>query len=91
MPVRAPSTPSRSSRFTFRRTDPGGLLWRWIGPLRLGRLPGDIVVEHFILESRHTRTADEPGKASPGLAMGEQFAKLTRVANAKRWPEQLEA
>jgi DUF2905 family protein len=23
-----------------------GLLWRWIGPLRLGRLPGDIVVEH---------------------------------------------
>jgi hypothetical protein len=21
------------------------LLWRWIGPLRLGRLPGDIVVE----------------------------------------------
>jgi Protein of unknown function (DUF2905) len=23
-----------------------GLLWRWIGVLRLGRLPGDIVVEH---------------------------------------------
>ena len=23
-----------------------GLLWRWIGPLKLGRLPGDIVVEH---------------------------------------------
>jgi hypothetical protein len=23
-----------------------GLLWKWIGPLRLGRLPGDIVVEH---------------------------------------------
>jgi hypothetical protein len=23
-----------------------GLLWRWSGPLRLGRLPGDIVVEH---------------------------------------------
>ena len=22
------------------------LLWRWSGPLRLGRLPGDIVVEH---------------------------------------------
>jgi Protein of unknown function (DUF2905) len=22
-----------------------GLLWRWIGPLRLGRLPGDIIVE----------------------------------------------
>ncbi len=22
-----------------------GLLWRWIGPLKLGRLPGDIVVE----------------------------------------------
>ncbi len=22
-----------------------GLLWRWSGPLRLGRLPGDIVVE----------------------------------------------
>ena len=21
-----------------------GLLWRWVGPLRLGRLPGDIVV-----------------------------------------------
>ena len=23
-----------------------GLLWPWIGWLRLGRLPGDIVVEH---------------------------------------------
>jgi hypothetical protein len=23
-----------------------GFLWRWIGLLRLGRLPGDIVVEH---------------------------------------------
>ena len=23
-----------------------GLLWRWIGPLRLERLPGDIVVEY---------------------------------------------
>jgi Protein of unknown function (DUF2905) len=23
-----------------------GLLWRWISPLKLGRLPGDIVVEH---------------------------------------------
>jgi hypothetical protein len=23
-----------------------GLLWRWIGPHKLGRLPGDIVVEH---------------------------------------------
>jgi hypothetical protein len=23
-----------------------GLLWRWSGPLRLGRLPGDIVEEH---------------------------------------------
>jgi Protein of unknown function (DUF2905) len=23
-----------------------GVLWRWIGPLRLGRLPGDIVVRH---------------------------------------------
>ncbi len=23
-----------------------GLLWRWIGPLKLGRLPGDIVIEH---------------------------------------------
>jgi hypothetical protein len=23
-----------------------GLLWRWIGLHRLGRLPGDIVVEH---------------------------------------------
>ena len=22
------------------------LLWRWAGPLRLGRLPGDIVIEH---------------------------------------------
>jgi hypothetical protein len=45
----------------------------------------------FILESRHTRTADEPGKASPGHAMEEQFTKLTRAANAERWPEQLEA
>ncbi|HEY8033847.1 MAG TPA: DUF2905 domain-containing protein [Methylocella sp.] len=23
-----------------------GLLWRWIGVLRLGRLPGDIVFQH---------------------------------------------
>ena len=23
-----------------------GLLWRWIAPLRLGHLPGDIVIEH---------------------------------------------
>ncbi len=23
-----------------------GLLWRWIGVLRLGRLPGDIVIQH---------------------------------------------
>ncbi|HUB64630.1 MAG TPA: DUF2905 domain-containing protein [Methylocella sp.] len=23
-----------------------GLLWRWIGLLKLGRLPGDIVIEH---------------------------------------------
>lgn len=23
-----------------------GLLWRWVGPLKFGRLPGDIVVEH---------------------------------------------
>jgi hypothetical protein len=23
-----------------------GLLWRWIGVLRLGQLPGDIVVQH---------------------------------------------
>lgn len=23
-----------------------GLLWRWIDVLRLGRLPGDIVVQH---------------------------------------------
>ncbi len=23
-----------------------GLLWRWIAVLRLGRLPGDIVVQH---------------------------------------------
>jgi hypothetical protein len=23
-----------------------GLLWRWTGVLRLGRLPGDIVVQH---------------------------------------------
>jgi hypothetical protein len=45
----------------------------------------------FILESRHTRTLDGPGKASPGHARGEQFAKLTRAANAERWPEQLEA
>jgi hypothetical protein len=44
----------------------------------------------FILESRHTRTADGPGKAGPGHAMGKQFNKLTRVSNAKRWPEQLE-
>jgi len=71
MPVRAPSTPSRSSVFLCARegivTLPLagrlgtgmsrtlillglilatiGLLWRWSGPLRLGRLPGDIVVE----------------------------------------------
>jgi hypothetical protein len=23
-----------------------GLLWRWISPLKLGRLPGDIFVQH---------------------------------------------
>jgi hypothetical protein len=23
-----------------------GLLWPWIGALRLGRLPGDIVIQH---------------------------------------------
>ncbi len=23
-----------------------GLLWRWIGLLKLGRLPGDIVIQH---------------------------------------------
>ena len=45
----------------------------------------------FILESRHTRTLDEPGKANPGHAMGEQFNKLTRAANVERWPEQLQA
>jgi hypothetical protein len=57
-----------------------------------GRLPGDIVVERvFILESRHTRTLDGPGKASPGHTIRKQFGKLTRAANAKRWPEQLQA
>jgi hypothetical protein len=61
-----------------------------IAPLRLGRLPGDMSWSVFILESRHTRTADQPGKASPGHAMGEQCAKLTRAVNAERWPEQLE-
>jgi hypothetical protein len=30
-----------------------GFLCRWISPLRLGRLPGDIVVEHVHSESRH--------------------------------------
>ncbi|MGB8900371.1 MAG: DUF2905 domain-containing protein [Methylocella sp.] len=66
-----------------------GLLWRWSGPLRLGRLPGDIVVVWFFLESRHTRTLDGPGKASLEHAIRKQFGKLTRVSNAKRWPEQL--
>jgi hypothetical protein len=45
----------------------------------------------FILESRYTRTADEPGKASPGHARGEQFVKLTRAVNTEHWPEQLQA
>ena len=45
----------------------------------------------FILESRHTRTLDGPGKASPEHAIREQFGKLTRAANVERWPEQLEA
>jgi hypothetical protein len=33
------------------RTDPvvAGLLWRWSGPLRQGRLPGDIVVAEMPL------------------------------------------
>jgi len=44
----------------------------------------------FILESRHTRTLDGPGKASSGHARGEQFGKLTRAANVEHWPEQLE-
>jgi hypothetical protein len=59
-----------------------------VDPLRLGRLPGDIVVER--VKSRHTRTLDEPGKASPEHAIRE-FAKLTRATNAERWPEQLQA
>jgi hypothetical protein len=59
------------------------------GPLRLGRPPGDIVVVVFIFESRHARTPDETGKASPGHATGEQFAKLTRAANVERWPGSL--
>jgi len=42
------------------------------------------------LESRDTRTAEEPGKASPRHTMGKQFAKLTRASYVKRWPEQLE-
>ena len=45
----------------------------------------------FILESRHTRTLDGPGKASPEHAIREQFGKLTRAANVERWPEQLQA
>jgi hypothetical protein len=28
-----------------------------------------------------------PGKLVPGTPWGEQFAKLTRAANAERWPE----
>jgi hypothetical protein len=45
----------------------------------------------FFLESRHTRTLDGPGKASPEHAIREQFGKLTRAANVERWPEQLQA
>jgi hypothetical protein len=62
-----------------------GLLWRWSGPLRPGRLPRDRGTCSFF-ESRHARTLNEPGKASPGHAV-----KLTRAANVERWPEQLKA
>jgi hypothetical protein len=57
-----------------------GLLWRWSGPLRLGLCRATSSWSVFILESRHTRTLDEPGKASPGHAIREQFVKLTRAA-----------
>jgi hypothetical protein len=67
-----------------------GLLWRWSGPLRLSR-GATSSWSVFILKSRHTRTLDEPGKASPEHAIREQFVKLTRAANVERWPEQLQA
>lgn len=41
-----------------------GLLWRWIGVLRLGRLPGDIVVQHqnfHFLFPGHYWTPDQCG------------------------------
>jgi hypothetical protein len=62
-----------------------GLLWRWSGPLRLSR-GATSSWSVFILESRHTRTLDEPGKARPEHAIREQFVKLTRAANANVGP-----
>ena len=75
------------------RTDPGGG-WYPVSmdqPAQAGAPAGRHRCCVFILESHHTRTADEPGKASPGHVMGEQFVKLTRAADVERWPEQLEA
>jgi hypothetical protein len=76
------------------RTDPGG---GW-SPMAMERpaQAGAPTGRHrrgacLILESRHARTLDGAGKASPGHPIRKQFGKLTRAANAKRWPEQLQA
>jgi Protein of unknown function (DUF2905) len=47
-----------------------GLLWPWIGWLRLGRLPGDIVVErqNFTLFPDHQRAPDQCGPDAVSLA-----------------------
>jgi hypothetical protein len=57
-----------------------GLLWRWSGR-------SDIVVSVFILEFRHTRTADEPGKAQSrarhGGAVRQAYARRQRGTLAR--------
>ena len=75
------------------RTDPGGG-WSPVAmerPAQAGAPAGRHRRGACSSLSPVTRTLDEPGKASPEHATGEQFGKLTRAANAKRWPEQLEA
>jgi Protein of unknown function (DUF2905) len=52
------------------------LLWRWSGPLRLGRLPGDIVVERVPL--------DGPEKASPGHANAPRYCHAPR-GRGRNW------
>jgi Protein of unknown function (DUF2905) len=69
-----------------------GLVWRWIAPLRLGRLPGDIVRRGgcSFLSPLTREPQINPAKPVPGTPWGAVHQAYVRH-NAKRWPEQLEA